>query len=167
MSPREFLALEKVLKRFILEPPGAQQRLLEESCLIALAKMFVKDRDRSDLTRPARLLLVRRAEEFLRARLNRVVGEMELCAELGVSGRSLRLAFKEMFGMSAIAYHQILRLHAIRDVLKTAESEAFSIGQIASRFGFEHAGKFSGYYRRQFGELPSQTRAETVISSPP
>jgi transcriptional regulator GlxA family with amidase domain len=106
---------------------------------------------------PARAALVRRADDFLRARVCDPISEIDLCKELGVSGRTLRLAFRERFGLGPITYFQSLRLHAVRAALKTVDPAGGDIARVARNYGFRHPGKFAGYYRRQFGESPSTT----------
>ncbi len=93
----------------------------------------------------------------MRARLRSPLGEIDLCTELGVSGRTLRLAFRERFRLGPMAYYQTLRLNAARASIKAADPDAVSVALIARDMGFHHPGKFSGYYRRLFGEVPSNT----------
>ncbi|MBX9628275.1 MAG: helix-turn-helix domain-containing protein, partial [Gemmataceae bacterium] len=114
---------------------------------------------RHDLPLAARSGLARRAETAIRDRLRDAVSEADLCRELGVPGRTLRLAFRERFGMGPMAYLQAVRLNAARAGLKGAGRDAASVADIARGLGFSHLGKFAGYYRRLFGELPSETAA--------
>ncbi len=134
---------------------SADLHRLEHACLAAVIEVMCPPTEIAGRLRslPARTALVRRADDFLRARLRDPITEIDLCKELGVSGRTLRLAFRERFGLGPIAYFQSLRLHAARAALRTARP----IADIAQDFGFSHPGKFAGYYRRQFGESPSTT----------
>jgi AraC family ethanolamine operon transcriptional activator len=106
---------------------------------------------------PNRERLVRRADDYLRARLGEPLSLLELCRELGVSERALHYAFQEVRGLSPLAYVRACRLHAVRQELKAAPGTA-AVQEIARRWGFGHPGEFAAAYRRLFGALPSQTR---------
>jgi len=75
----------------------------------------------------------------------------------GVSERSLQYAFLERFGLTPGAFLKARRLAAVRIALKRSSSGTTSVGDLASEFGFWHAGQFARDYRLVFGELPSQT----------
>jgi AraC-like DNA-binding protein len=75
----------------------------------------------------------------------------------GVSERTLQYAFLERFGLTPGAFLKARRLAAVRTALKCSSGEFTLVGDLASEFGFWHAGQFARDYRRAFGELPSQT----------
>lgn len=154
--PAAFARLEAAVRRF-LDDPGDDRA--ERGCLAAaVAALAPADGRRpGGLPPPARCGLVRRAEDLMRDRLREAVAEADLCRDLGVPGRTLRLAFRERFGLGPMAYLQTLRLNAARAALKAAEPGA--VAEVGRAFGFGHPGKFAGYYRRLFGELPSATAA--------
>jgi AraC-like DNA-binding protein len=140
---------------------------IEQACLAAAVEaVFETGGRRVELPCPARAALLRRAEDLMRAQLRTPIGEVDLCAALGVTGRTLRLAFRERYGMGPMAYYQTLRLHAARAALKEGGPGAGSVAEVGRRFGFANLGKFAGYYRRQFGELPSETVSRRSGSSP-
>jgi AraC family ethanolamine operon transcriptional activator len=93
----------------------------------------------------------------MRAHLRNPLSVLDLCRELGVSERALHYAFREVRGLSPMAYFRASRLNAVRQELKTAPAGTASVHEIAQRWGFWHSGEFASAYRRQFGELPSQT----------
>ncbi|QDU19430.1 transcriptional regulator EutR [Urbifossiella limnaea] len=92
---------------------------------------------------------------MMRANFGVPLGEVAIAAELGVSTRTLRLTFRERFGLGPMAYYQSLRLNAVRTAL--GDSPGAGVGAVARRFGFCQLGQFAGRYRRLFGELPSVT----------
>jgi len=163
--PDVFGRLDARVKQFLAESAGSrtpdahEADWIEQACLTAVAEAVfpMTDSRRIDIPLRARAGLVRRAEELMCARLQTLTGESDLCAMLGASGRTLRLAFRERFGLGPMAYFQTLRLHAARAALKNADPDDVSVAGIARRLGFFHLGKFAGYYRRLFGELPSVT----------
>lgn len=82
---------------------------------------------------------------------------LDLCARVGVSERTLQYAFRTYVDMTPVAYLRACRLNRVRAVLRASDPTATTITAVAVRFGFLHLGRFSRDYRRQFGELPSQT----------
>jgi AraC-like DNA-binding protein len=98
----------------------------------------------------------------MRSRIHAAISKDDLCRELGVPSRTLRLAFRKLRGCGPLAFHQWLRLNAVRTRLKQLPADR-SVAAIARQWGFHHLGKFAGYYRRLFGELPSETVAGNGI----
>lgn len=74
------------------------------------------------------------------------------------SKRSLEKAFSERVSMGPVSYSRVIRLHNVRRKLTAEEWKAYSIGDIAAQEGFLEWSRFSNYYHKQFGELPSATR---------
>ena len=70
--------------------------------------------------------------------------------------RTLNYAFREIFGVTPKEYLQVTRLDGVRKDLHRREPSA-KISDIANKWGFWHMGQFAADYRRQFGELPSET----------
>jgi len=100
--------------------------------------------------------LVEVAIRLARERAHEMNSVKDLCNETGVSERTLRRGFRERFGVSPKQYLQAQRLVGVRRQLRTAGPET-TITDIANRWGFWHMGQFAADYRRQFGELPSET----------
>jgi transcriptional regulator GlxA family with amidase domain len=74
-----------------------------------------------------------------------------------VSERSLEYAFKEIMGMTPVAYLTRVRLHRVRQALQAATLGSTTVSVEALNGGFWHFGDFSRAYRDCFGELPSET----------
>lgn len=82
---------------------------------------------------------------------------VDLALELGVCLRSLETAFRASMGMPPVRYLKLLRLNRAREQLARLEPDATQVGVVARDLGFTELGRFSGEYRRLFGELPSET----------
>lgn len=82
---------------------------------------------------------------------------LELCRSIGASRRKLNYCFQEVLGMTPVKYLRAIRLNAVRRALSTPIQGEASIGDIATQWGFWHLSQFALDYKRQFGELPSQT----------
>jgi transcriptional regulator GlxA family with amidase domain len=74
-----------------------------------------------------------------------------------VSERTLELAFKEIMGLSPVAYLTRLRLHRVRAALLAADRRSTRVSIEALKWGFWHFGEFSRAYKQCFGEVPSNT----------
>jgi AraC-like DNA-binding protein len=82
----------------------------------------------------------------------------ELAQQVGISVRSMHDAILRYRGMSLHRYLRLRRLWLVRQQLLAG---AESVKATALAFGFWHLGDFSGSYRLQFGESPSQTLARS------
>ncbi|WP_088894940.1 AraC family transcriptional regulator [Leptolyngbya ohadii] len=108
------------------------------------------------LQSPRRFSLVKQAEEYMRTHLKAPITLMSLCKALHTSERPLTYGFREVFGVSPMAYLKTLRLQAVRTQLQLADPAA-AIAEIAHSYGFQSLGHFSRDYKTMFGELPSET----------
>ena len=99
---------------------------------------------------------VRRSLDLIDASKWEPLSVVDLCRAAGVSRRTLEYAFQERFGLSPKAYMLARRLGEVRAELRQ-DPLGQSITRIANRWGFHHLSRFAGLYRRQFGELPSDT----------
>ena len=100
--------------------------------------------------------VVRRAEEFMRAHLSEPIALHEICAAARASERTVEYGFREMYGMGAKKFLQVLRLNHARRLFRFG-GNAVSVQDGAAAAGFWHMGHFSANYRRLFGETPSET----------
>ena len=81
----------------------------------------------------------------------------ELATKVGVSERTLRTTFNDYYQIGPREYLQSRQLHAVhRDLLLSAPAEKI-ITDILTKLGVWEFGRFSGIYKRHFGELPSET----------
>ena len=102
----------------------------------------------------------RKARDYIDAHANEPPTVESTCRAAGVSWRSLNYAFREIFGVTPKQYLQATRLDGVRKELHRKGPSA-KISEVAAHWGFWHMGQFAADYRRQFGELPSETLAHT------
>jgi AraC-like DNA-binding protein len=80
-----------------------------------------------------------------------------LAARIGVTDRTLLRAFRETYGVPPKQYLMLRELHGVRRVLRTGAPLEETVADVLSRHGIWEFGRFAARYRRQFGELPSET----------
>ena len=106
---------------------------------------------------PSATRLTRDAEHYLQAAGARPVHVSEICAEFGVSRRSLHRAFTEVLGVGPVTFLQRKRLCDVHSGLRDCDPSTTTIEQIALQYGFLDLEKFSGCYRELFDEYPTET----------
>ncbi|WP_421983956.1 helix-turn-helix domain-containing protein [Roseibium sp.] len=74
------------------------------------------------------------------------------------SQRLVEQAFSNQVNMGPLSYSRVMRLHNARRKLLDKAFVEENIGDIAAEEGFWDWSRFTSYYRRQFNELPSETR---------
>ncbi len=153
---RELYGLVQQRSPFLNQPPIATF-LLEDYLPLLISSIPPKQHSsQSENTIRNRTQLVGQAEEYMLANLDQPITLKELCTALYTSKSPLSYGFQEIFGISPMAYLKLLRLRAVHKTLKTADPTT-RVTDIAQRFGFWHAGRFSQEYKQLFGELPSET----------
>lgn len=108
-------------------------------------------------TPPQRLrsMAIQRAFEVIEAGLEQGISVREVANTSKISRRALEYAFRDRYNFSPKEFINSQRMVMVR---RDLFSETGTITEIANRWGFSHMGQFARDYRRQFGELPSQTR---------
>lgn len=80
-----------------------------------------------------------------------------LARQVGVSQRTLELAFQEAIGMPPSKYLRWARLNGLRRDLLHADPATATVTQLGFGWGFCELGRMAVEYRRLFGEPPSLT----------
>ena len=111
----------------------------------------------ADHVRQSQTLVVKAAEDYALAHADDRVYVTDLCRAAAVSERALAYAFKEVMGLTPMAYLIRLRLHRVRQALLAATHGSTTVSAVALDWGFWHFGEFSHAYKECFGELPSDT----------
>jgi AraC family ethanolamine operon transcriptional activator len=135
---------------------------LADQLLAAVATMSAGPTD-ADLgtrsTRANRRIAVRVARDLIHSKLSEPLRLSELCKHARLKIRSLEYGFKEVTGLTPVAYIRSLRLNAARRALQhEGSAPRRTISEIAMDAGFWHLGQFAADYKLLFGETPSQTR---------
>lgn len=129
--------------------------------LSAVSTMDPAPADIDATTRSARAnrrVAVRVARELIHSKLAEPLRLSELCQHARLKIRSLEYGFKEVTGLTPVAYIRSLRLNAAKKALQKPAGDKRSISEIAMDTGFWHLGQFAADYRNLFGETPTETR---------
>ncbi len=102
-----------------------------------------------------RVLLL--CKDYLASCLTTPVSRAELAVFAGTSIRSISRVFHEELGYGPMSYLKKLRMEAAFFYLLGATPEEESVTSIASRYGFNHLGRFAVEFNQRFGESPAQT----------
>jgi AraC-like DNA-binding protein len=130
---------------------------LVELLLLILRSSHDFPYSRSDRTRQAHMQIVDAVEAFAMAHAGDHLYVSDLCRVAGVGERTLEYAFKDVMGLTPVAYLIRLRLHRVRRALLAATRRSTTVTMEALNWGFWHFGEFSRAYKECFGELPSET----------
>ncbi len=135
---------------------GALEEMLITTLLLVHENNYsdaLKSRDRSS-GRPA----VTRSIEFIERHLAEPISLGDIADYARMSPRSIQAGFREDLGTTPITYVRDRRLDAVRrDLLIALPGDGVTVTEVATRWGFQHLGSFSGLYRQRFGETPSTT----------
>jgi AraC-like DNA-binding protein len=133
---------------------------LEEFCMSSLL-MVQHNSYREHLIRgsvaPGRRV-VRQSLDYIERNLSEPVTMGSIAGHVGVSIRSIQQGFKDELGLTPMAYLRERRLERAREELTDAMAgDGVTVTEVAERWGFNHLGSFSAFYRKRWGESPSQT----------
>ncbi len=146
-----------------LRDPGAV-RGMEQSLVQAMVHCISKAEARTDrLALQHQVVIMRRFRRSLEGHRDQPLYIPELCAEIGVSERALRVCCHDQLGMGPHRYLALRRMHLARRALLCGAPAETTVTEIATRYGFWQFGRFAREYKILFEELPSTTMARQYI----
>ncbi len=99
-----------------------------------------------------------RARDYIEAHADQAIRIESLCEHAGTTLRTLERIFTRELGVTPQQYVKARRLNAVRRRLIDADrDQGLKVTDVALDHGFAHLGRFSGEYRRFFGESPRET----------
>ena len=101
--------------------------------------------------------LLRRAVAFIHENAHRDITLSDIASAVNVTPRSVQYTFRRHVGATPLEYLRRVRLDRAHRELEAADPAVDTVMAIAGRWGFSHAGRFSGMYKRTFGRPPSST----------
>jgi AraC-like DNA-binding protein len=137
---------------------GEVARALEHDMLHAIIHcLTADDADDNSKTRHHHAAIMARFEEVLSKRIDQKLIMPDLCEEVGVPERTLRMCCAEFLGVSPMRYVLLRRLNRARSALRRADPSRVSVAEVARNHRFLELGRFAVTYRATFGESPSTT----------
>lgn len=136
--------------------------MVASAALLELGARIVRVPQPQNAVRPGRPKvsrheIARRARALFEEREHEHVAMADVVTATGVSERTLRIAFRETFGLSPTQYLRLRTLHQVERALRGAEPDETTVADVLLRHGVWEFGRFAGRYRRLFDELPSET----------
>jgi AraC-like DNA-binding protein len=108
---------------------------------------------RRDSTPP----LLRRAIAFIDDNVARDISLADIAASVHVTPRALQYMFRNHRDTTPLGYLRRARLHQAHLELLASDPAVTTVSAIARTWGFGHAGRFSAFHRRHYGESPFRT----------
>jgi AraC-like DNA-binding protein len=93
------------------------------------------------------------AKEILSTRLENPPSLIELGQQVGLSDRTLRRGFRELFGTTVVGYLTNQRMHQAQQLLLEGH---YTVAEVANQVGYTHLGHFAAAFKKQFGVTPNQ-----------
>ena len=106
--------------------------------------------------------VARRARDYIEAHYRDTIRMQDLCNYTGIGLRTLQRCFSAYYQISPSEYVKTRRLNAVRRDLSRSDPAPGLVADVALRNGMTHFGRFSGEYRKFFGESPSATLRSRV-----
>lgn len=105
---------------------------------------------------------IKLAIDFMRINLQKPISLGDISKAVGVSSRSLQRKFVKYCNCSPIQFLHQIRLDALHQDLKNGITNYFGISDLMLKYQFNHFGRCSNYYKKRFGELPSDTIKKAI-----
>lgn len=93
------------------------------------------------------------AQEILLSRLDQPPSFLELAQQVGLSDRTLRRGFRDVFGTTVVGYLTQQRMKQAEQMLREGK---YTVAEVANWVGYSHLGHFAAGFKRQFGILPGE-----------
>lgn len=143
----------------LLQSPRFRKQL-QDATLNCVADLLSDGQAPDDrLTPQKRWNIVHQAQVMIEQSQDEAPGIESLCATMGISRRTLQYCFQDVLGMNPVAFIRARRLNGVRQMLK----QGVAVTEAATAWGFWHFGHFSQEYKKQFGELPSDTLKHSLL----
>lgn len=106
--------------------------------------------------KPDTIARIYHAKELLHSRLEQPPALVDLAQLVGVSDRTLRRGFRELFGTTVVGYLTKERMQQAERLLR---EQNCTVAEVANQVGYAHLGHFAAGFKQQFGITPSECLA--------
>lgn len=151
---RDLLAHDELMARLLLRQEARHQ--------LIVAALVVFPNSTLDLSAPGRdtgePATVRRAMAFIDAHADEDITVTDVADAARMGARGLQAAFRRHRDETPLTYLRRVRLERAHRELEDADPAGHvTIGEVAARWGFSNAGRFSALYRQTYGRSPRET----------
>jgi methylphosphotriester-DNA--protein-cysteine methyltransferase len=145
--------------RFEASPAARRARNVLFHHLQSLLGSGTRNRDRHGRGRPTvpRSMVIDACHRYLAEADLEDVSLQDMIEHSGVSDRTLRTIFHEIYGFGPARFLQLRQLNRVYRDLKEADPTCFSVTNILTRHGVWNFNHFGLRYRELYGETPSGT----------
>ena len=113
--------------------------------------------------RSTQLRVAEQAARILREDLRRDWTLPELAVRLGVSESSLKRYFQSVYDCSVAKYQRNARMARAAELLRSPDTRALSVLDVALEVGYENQSKFAAAFRRMFGDSPLEYKKNAIL----
>lgn len=140
-------SMQGILKRIFL------QGKIQELMALQLAPILM-DRGRRELPglKAGTIARIHHAKDLLLMHLENPPSVMELAQRVGISDRTLRRGFQELFGMAVIDFLTRKRMERAEQLLRETR---LSVAEVTNIVGYANQSHFAAVFKRQFGITPT------------
>ncbi|WP_306152075.1 AraC family transcriptional regulator [Roseovarius sp. MMSF_3281] len=132
-------------------------RSVRDNVVASLLEVLVDSQVKRDhLAHQRQTAHMARIDRLIEEHRDEPIGLQKLCEEAGIALRTAESIIRNRSGMTALQYLKRRSLAFARENLLQAGPET-TVTQVAMQHGFFHLGRFSGFYRSVYGELPIAT----------
>ncbi len=102
---------------------------------------------------------LQKAVDYIHAHASDRMTVVDIASAACVSARTLEVAFRRRYDQSPLGYVRGVQLDRVHEALRTARlaKRPVQVTDVAMANGFTHMGRFAGYYKKRFGNSPTQT----------
>ena len=136
---------------------GAATRLLAATLLTTFPNTWITEPHHHDRT-DATATTLTRAIAFIETNPDIDISITDIARAAHVTVRAVQLAFRRGLDTTPMTYLRRVRLDRAHQQLRDADThDGTTITQVAARWGFAAASRFTALYRQVYGQPPSQT----------
>ncbi|WP_138502471.1 helix-turn-helix domain-containing protein [Nostoc sp. PA-18-2419] len=161
LYPKTTTAIQTVAQQIVNCPYyGMTKRLYLQGKVIELMALqlapFLAEQSGvqpSPRLRNATIARIHHAREILLSRLENPPSILELSQMVGVSSRTLKRGFRELFGTTVLGCLLNKRMEQAQQCLRSGN---YTVAQVANLLGYSNPAHFATAFKRQFGIAPSE-----------
>jgi AraC-like DNA-binding protein len=159
--PQTTIAIQSVVQQIVHCPyQGIAKRIFLQGKVVELMALQLapilaqqERRQPSPRLRAETIDCIYRAKEILLSRLENPPSLLDLAQIVGVSDRTLRRGFQELFSTTVFGYLTSQRMEKAQCLLRNSQ---LTVTEVAVMVGYSNSSHFAAAFKRQFGITPKE-----------